>query len=233
MAWQQYVALGDSLTAGVGDRIDSIEHLSWADRLAAALGQLHPGFVYHNLAVRGKTSAEIIAEQLPQALSLRPDLVTILAGGNDLKVPGWTPDQFSANLRALVEPLLALETTVVLCTMIDNWHVQPPAMQAKLKGLYVGVRAVNSVVRDTARAYGLPLLDLEQVSDLHDLAMISADGIHANSYGYIKIAAEAARQFSAITGVTLAHPALDVPDLALEKHRVFRAMLAQFEGATW
>lgn len=229
MSWQTYVAIGDSLTAGTGDQYPGIEHLSWADRLAQALADQVQGFTYHNLAVRGKTSAEMIAEQLPRAIALKPDFVTILAGGNDLRVPGWHPEQFRQNLTKLVQPFVESGVTVAVVTMIDNLLAQPAAMQEHMQPMYTALRLVNRVVRDVARDYGLLLIDLEQVADLHDSEMISADGIHANSYGYIKIAAEAARQLSAKTGLALAHPALNVPDFVPQRHRVFREMLHQMD----
>lgn len=229
MAWQTYVAIGDSLTAGTGDQYPGIEHLSWSDRLAQALAPHAPHFNYHNLAVRGKTSTEMIAEQLPRAIDLKPDFVTILAGGNDLRVSGWHPEQFRQNLTQLVQPFAESGAKVAVVAMIDNLLVQPVAMKAHMRPMYAAMRLVNRVVREVARDYGLLLIDLEQVADLHDLEMISADGIHANSYGYIKIAAEAARQLSAQTGLALAHPALNVPDFVPQRHRVFREMLHQMD----
>lgn len=230
MTWQRFVAIGDSLTAGTGDQIPGIQHLSWADRIAAALSQHHPGFEYYNLAKRGKTTSDMLAEQLPQAIDLRPDLVSILAGGNDVKSSNWSPEQFSANLSRLIEPLIALDSTLVLVAMIDNWASLPAGIRERQRPLYDRIAQVNHVVRETARRYGLLLIDLERVESLHGMEMVSADWIHANSYGHIKIAAEAARQLSAQTGIALQHEALDIPDLALEKHRVFREMLHQFEA---
>lgn len=229
MAFQRYVAIGDSLSAGTGDQYPGIEHLSWPDRLAQALAVHAHGFEYHNLAVRGKTSTEMIAEQLPRAIELKPDFVTILAGGNDLRVPGWHPEQSRQNLTTLVQPFVESGTAVAVVAMIDNLLAQPVAMQKHLRLMYAAVRLVNRVVREVVRDYGLLLIDLEQVADLHDSEMISADGIHANSYGYIKIAAEAARQLSAQTGLALAHPALNVPDFVPQRHRVFREMLHQMD----
>ncbi|MBK8139079.1 MAG: SGNH/GDSL hydrolase family protein [Chloroflexi bacterium] len=230
MAWQHYVAIGDSLTAGTGDPVPGIEHLSWSDRLAAALGQLHPGFEYHNLAVRGKTTGDMLAEQLPAALGLRPDLVSILAGGNDVRSPSWTPEHYRANLIRLVEPFMAFDTTLFLVAMIDNWASLPTGIRERQRPLYDRIAQVNQVVREVARDYGLLLVDLERVEALHGMEMISADFVHANSFGYIRIAAEVARQLAAQTGALIQHESLDFPDLALEKHRVFREMLHQFEA---
>jgi hypothetical protein len=46
-----------------GDPVEGVAKLSWADRLAEALRPLHPDFKYHNLAQRGKTSAQIASQQ--------------------------------------------------------------------------------------------------------------------------------------------------------------------------
>ena len=51
-----FAALGDSFTAGHGCPPD----LRWADRLAASLRVCQPGLTYHNLAVDGATSAEVL-----------------------------------------------------------------------------------------------------------------------------------------------------------------------------
>jgi lysophospholipase L1-like esterase len=88
MSWQHFVALGDSLTAGVGDSVTGIEPRGWADRFAEALRPAH----YTNLAQRGATTNDILATQVEAALALNPDIVSVLAGGNDMRLPDWNPD---------------------------------------------------------------------------------------------------------------------------------------------
>lgn len=81
--WQRYVALGDSLTEGLCDPAPDGALRGWADRLAlllAARGGLH----YANLAVRSRRVRDVCGEQLTRARELRPDLVSILIGANDL-----------------------------------------------------------------------------------------------------------------------------------------------------
>ncbi len=78
-------------------------HLGWADRVALGLARAElpdlPGPVeYANLAVRGKLLDQVIAEQLPVALAMRPDLVTFHAGPNDVLRP-------KADFAALRAPL--------------------------------------------------------------------------------------------------------------------------------
>ena len=83
-AFQRYVALGDSFTEGLNDEIGvDGRHLGWADRFAASVDAVYPGLLYANLAVRGKLIKEVVDEQVPAAIDLRPDLVTFAAGVND------------------------------------------------------------------------------------------------------------------------------------------------------
>lgn len=85
----RFVAIGDSFTEGVGD--DDSSHPNglrgWADRVAEQLAEGRPGLGYANLAIRGRLLPSVLTQQLEPAVSLRPDLVTLYAGGNDLMRP--------------------------------------------------------------------------------------------------------------------------------------------------
>jgi lysophospholipase L1-like esterase len=67
-----FVAMGDSFTAGTG----ALPGEAWPERLAAGLG---PRVQLHNLAVHGAMSADVLV-QLPEALDLEPELVTVVCG---------------------------------------------------------------------------------------------------------------------------------------------------------
>ena len=99
--FHRYVALGDSFTEGVGDpdpdRPNGLR--GWADRVAEVLATRTDDFGYANLAIRGRTLRPILAEQLEPALALRPDLVTIYAGGNDLIRPRCDVDALADGVR--------------------------------------------------------------------------------------------------------------------------------------
>ena len=71
-----YIAMGDSFTAGVEP-----EKGRWPDELARALG---PDVHYENLATIGATSEQVERDQLPRALELKPDLVTLVCGAKDV-----------------------------------------------------------------------------------------------------------------------------------------------------
>ena len=81
---EAFVAIGDSFTEGLNDPDPGGGFRGWADRVAAALAAQRPGFRYANLAVRGKRLGQVVAEQVPRAAELAPDLVSLAAGGNDI-----------------------------------------------------------------------------------------------------------------------------------------------------
>ena len=107
LPWSRFVAIGDSFTEGVGDpEADSPGGLrGWADRFAEVLAEHNSDLAYANLAVRGKLIRQITDEQLEAAIDLRPDLVSVCAGGNDVIRPGADPDAVAVQLDYLLRKL--------------------------------------------------------------------------------------------------------------------------------
>src|SRR5258708_16027143 len=92
-----FTALGDSITLGLGDPVRPARKGGPAWRGWAALlaeGLLEPDL--HVLAGNGARAAEIEADQLPLALSLRPDVASVVFGINDTLRPGFDPDRIAA-----------------------------------------------------------------------------------------------------------------------------------------
>jgi lysophospholipase L1-like esterase len=122
-SWRRYVALGDSFTEGLSDHDPDRpgEFRGWADRLAEHLAAAAPGDVeYANLAIRGRLLRQVVDEQVPVALAARPDLVSLVAGGNDLMRPGSDPDELAATLEGAVVRLRASGADVLLATGVDT-----------------------------------------------------------------------------------------------------------------
>ncbi|MCZ9343859.1 SGNH/GDSL hydrolase family protein, partial [Streptomyces sp. TRM76130] len=79
----RYVALGDSLTEGVGDPVAGGRR-GWAALLAGSLaGADERPVEFRNLAVSGAQTRDVLEAQLPAGLALRPDLVSVVIGVND------------------------------------------------------------------------------------------------------------------------------------------------------
>ena len=102
-----FVALGDSFTEGRDDpAADLGGYRGWADRFAQRVAAQRPGLRYANLAVRGKLLSEVVAEQVPRAIEMTPDLVSIAAGGNDMLRPRADPDALAEVFDEAVAALL-------------------------------------------------------------------------------------------------------------------------------
>lgn len=117
--FQRYVAIGDSTTEGLHDPDGSGGLRGWADRLAGHLATTQGGLEYANVAVRGRSTAQIRAEQVPLALAMRPDLVTIVAGMNDLLDPQFDPRAVAADVETMFQAFADTGATVLSLTRPD------------------------------------------------------------------------------------------------------------------
>lgn len=195
--WRRFVALGDSLTEGLCDssRMNAGEYRGWADRLAQLLAHGQDGpFRYANLAVRSRRVADLVDEQLPVALALRPDLVSILIGANDLVGPSADPEALAARVEGAVRRLREAGADVLLVTTF-----LPPRRAARLFARRFG--AYNVHLRRIAEATGARLVDIEAQSAMREPAMWADDRVHLRSGGHRFLAYRAAA-------------ALGVPDAA-------------------
>lgn len=187
--WRRYVALGDSLTEGLCDssRMPAGEHRGWADRLARLLAHTARGgdLRYANLAVRSRRMRDLPRDQLPAALALRPDLVSILMGANDLVGRAADPVRLAAELDGAVAALRDAGADVLLVTPF-----LPRRASARLFARRFAIFAAE--LRVIADRRGAILLDLEALPAIGDLAMWAEDRVHLRSRGHRFLAYRAA-----------------------------------------
>lgn len=93
------MAIGDSFTEGLDDLGTNGLFIGWADRVSEVLAAQDPEFQYANLAIRGRKLDDIVGRQLPIALEMKPDLISLVGAGNDMLRPKWDPTA----LNVLVE----------------------------------------------------------------------------------------------------------------------------------
>jgi lysophospholipase L1-like esterase len=183
MTWRTYVAVGDSFTEGVGDPDPRTgTERGWADRVAeqlATTGDLR----YANLAVRGTLLDTIVATQVPAAIALRPDLVSLCAAGNDLLRPSVDLDALADRLGAAVADVRATGADVVLFTGFDTRATPLLAL--------IGRRLVtmNDHIRRIGREHGCFVVDLWAMDPLADPRARADDRLHLNAEGHRRVAA--------------------------------------------
>ena len=180
----RYVALGDSQTEGMNDGDDVRGYRGWADRLAERLATVDPQVQYANLAVRGRRAHQVYAEQLPVALSLRPDLATVMAGVNDLLRSRFDAAATAGHLEAMFEALTGAGARVVTFGFPD-----PPALSAATRGLATRIHDLNARIRTAAARRGVTVVDLAAYPVCRDPRLWSTDRLHLNTLGHTRLAA--------------------------------------------
>jgi len=187
--WTRYVAIGDSFTEGLWDAPDGLDApmRGWADLLAARLSARRiaagePALEYANLAVRGRKLDPIVDDQVPAALALAPDLVSIVGGGNDLLRPDGNPDRLAARLEAAVVRLRAAGVDVLMATGFDTAD-SPVVRLTRPK-----VAVYNTLIWSIARRHGACVLDLWGMRSLGDWRMWAEDRIHLTTAGHERVA---------------------------------------------
>ena len=187
--WTRFVALGDSLTEGLCDasRMPSGQFRGWADRLAELLAHTSDDgpFRYANLAVRSRRVRHLIDEQIPAALALQPDLVSILIGANDLVGPAPVIPALVAEVESAVRAVRRTGADVLLVTTF-----LPRRTAARIFARRFA--AYNVELRRIARTHGAILLDLEAVAEIGDLSLWADDLVHLRSRGHRLVAYRAA-----------------------------------------
>lgn len=184
LPWSRFVAIGDSFTEGVGDpEAESPGGLrGWADRFAEVLNEHDPSFAYANLAVRGKLIRQISEEQLGRALDLRPDLVSVCAGGNDVIRPGSDPDAVAVQLEYVLRKLRQSGATVMVFTGVDV------AFQPVFRSIRGKVAIYNENVRKIAQRLDCVVVDQWAIEELQDTRYWADDRLHLNALGHHTIA---------------------------------------------
>jgi lysophospholipase L1-like esterase len=184
MGFRRYVALGDSTTEGLDDPRPGGGYRGWADRLAERLAAAEPGLLYANLAVRGRRIPQVRAEQLGPALALEPDLVTVVAGLNDLLRRRYDPVATAGHLEAMLTELRAAGATAATFTLPDLSSVVPIARVVRAR-----LNAYNEAILDIGARTGAIVVDIASVPVSRDPRLWSVDRLHASTLGHERIAA--------------------------------------------
>jgi acyl-CoA thioesterase I len=181
-----YVALGDSTVEGIGATNAGATYVS---RLHARLRAVYPRARVVNLGLGGATSADVRAAQLERAVLLRPDLVTLSIGPNDITEHVPQAD-FERNLDAIFRRLAQETRAVVVANLLPDLAVTP-RFRGREAAPVLGDLTVrfNQALTRLARPYGVEVVDLYQPSRAEiprRPELVSADGYHPSDLGYAR-----------------------------------------------
>jgi lysophospholipase L1-like esterase len=182
----RFVALGDSLTAGVGDPVGE-EWRGWAALLAAGLAPSHAPVEFLNFAVSGAQTRDVLERQTPAALAERPDIASVVIGVNDTL-------RCTFDIRAVAERLDEVYAaftgrgTVLLTACLPDPGAMLGLPGALARPLARRQRAVNEVVHVLSERYGAVHLHAAEGDWVADRAMWSADRLHPGERGHRRLA---------------------------------------------
>jgi len=171
------VFIGDSLTVGL------------------PLASLFPQRPFINRGINGQTSGQIAARFNQDVVSLRPTIVVILAGRNDIS-PDTNPqhdptNEIDANINLMTTEAKVHNIRVILCSLPPVLHYpDDPAPTYRSDAVNVRTKEVNHSLEEIARREDFGWLDYYSllVEQNRLPARYTNDGWHLNAAGFRRIA---------------------------------------------
>lgn len=171
----KYLALGDSYTIGTGASDGS---RAWPSIVASRLNA-----ELTNPAVNGYTTLDMIRAELPYLQRIKPEVVSILIGVNDL-VQGRTPQEYRESLRTIYD---AVTGPSVVTVSIPTWSYVPAAAEfGGAERVDRLTRLFNEIARDEAVPRGFTWVDigLASTSGIGTEGWIASDDLHPGDAQY-------------------------------------------------
>ncbi|WP_084103222.1 SGNH/GDSL hydrolase family protein [Demequina sp. NBRC 110056] len=178
------VAIGDSLTLGVGD---GTQHprgdVGWAAHTAHALG----ASAFVNLAANGTRARDLAATQVERANAADPGIILASAGGNDVLRGDFDPDEVERELTAVLRAVSRADRRVVVLGIdrIGLFDALPRAVTAVMARR---VSAANAAIVTSAAAAGATLVDGGAVFRAAGARAWHIDRIHPSPLGHRRLA---------------------------------------------
>jgi lysophospholipase L1-like esterase len=167
---QRVVFMGDSITDGWGR-----QH-----------GKFFPGKPYINRGISGQTTPQMLIRFRPDVIDLKPQVVVILAGTNDIagNTGPSTLEAIEENLMSMAELAKFHGIRVVLASLLPVCDYIKPQTNRRPPEKIV---ALNEWMKDYAQKNSLVYLDYYSAM-LDDKKMfkqdLTYDGLHPNEAGY-------------------------------------------------
>jgi len=216
------VALGDSATFGLGDRVGD-SWRGWAAILTHAIGTAHH-ISFCNLAQSGATVSDVRASQLGEALDHRPQIASLVVGINDVMRSNWNPAQTRADLLACAAALTESGALVVTVRFHDHTRVLGlPRWLAR--PMRERIDALNEIYDEVCERFGCVQIDLEDLGISTHRGYWAIDRLHPSELGHRLLAHHVAERLNAL-GLPFDLPLLGPTASRADRRESARILLA-------
>lgn len=183
------VILGDSVGFGVGDEDNAHPNKGVGAFLHQALVDFS---TYFNYSRPGARMREVFELQLPRALDHDPDVVVVIAGGNDVLRQNFDPTDIYWSLYGTITTLRLRGAEVLTMKLHDpNKKIRLPKRLARL--LNHRIEVLNRIIDDVSGLLGAQCLDVRTIDITYDKSIWHIDRMHPNRTGYHVLAMHFAR----------------------------------------
>jgi acyl-CoA thioesterase-1 len=179
-----FLPLGDSYTIGV-----SVEPTDrWPDQLVDVLSGRVAMRVMANPAGNGRTSDDLIRYQLPLVARLKPGLVGVLIGVNDV-VQGVPEERYRENVGRILDTLVeAPGAGRAFVVATPDYTLTPQgAAYGEPVATSLTIGRFNAILREEAERRLIAYVDITPIANRvpSDRSLVADDGLHPSGRQYL------------------------------------------------
>ena len=180
----------DNLKVGLPKK-DERRVVFMGDSITEEWSNLYPEYFtekgYINRGIGGQTTPQMLIRFKPDVVGLKPEIVVILAGTNDIagNTGPSNAKMFTDNIFSMAEIAKAYQMKVVLSSILPVYEYD---WAREIKDPPSTIQAVNDALKQYASDLGLIYLDYfsSMVDERQGLnSDYTSDGVHPNESGYI------------------------------------------------
>ena len=180
----------DNLKVGLPKK-DERRVVFMGDSITEEWSNLYPEYFtekgYINRGIGGQTTPQMLIRFKPDVVDLKPEIVVILAGTNDIagNTGPSNAKMITDNIFSMAEIAKAYQMKVVLSSILPVYEYD---WAREIKDPPSTIQAVNDALKQYASNHGLIYLDYfsSMVDERQGLnSDYTSDGVHPNESGYI------------------------------------------------
>lgn len=196
--------LGDSTAVGLGDPLPSGRWRGVGPFVADALGVDATSSDYLNASFTGARVQSVLTDQLPAALSLRPEVTLLIVGMNDTLRSDFDAAKLADDMELVVSRLQAAGSLVLALRYHDHARVfrLPKSLKSALRAR---IGELNAVIDTVAERTGMQCYDLGAEELSYDLESWSVDRLHPSEFGH-RMLARGFTELAAARGFAVPQP---------------------------